>query len=76
MTKPIKLIAIGNSTGIVLPRDILSRLKLDRGDQLYLSEAPDGGFRITPYDPEFARMMELGEEIMRDDRDVLRVLAQ
>ncbi len=76
MTKPIKLVAIGNSTGIVLPKDILSRLKLDRGDQLYLSEAPDGGYRITPYDPEFARMMELGEDIMRDDRDILRVLAQ
>ena len=76
MTKPIKLVAIGNSTGIVLPRDILSRLKLDRGDQLYPSEAPDGGYRITPYDPEFARLMELGEEIMRDDRDILRVLAQ
>ena len=76
MTKPVKLIAIGNSTGIVLPRDILSRLKLDRGDQLYLSEAPDGGYRITPYDPKFARLMELGEEIMREDRDILRVLAQ
>ncbi len=76
MTKPLKLVAIGNSTGIVLPRDILSRLKVDRGDQLYLSEAPDGGYRITPYDPEFARMMALGEDIMRDDRDILRVLAQ
>jgi putative addiction module antidote len=76
MTKPVKLVPIGNSTGIVLPKDILSRLKVDRGDQLYLSEAPDGSYRITPYDPEFARMMALGEEIMREDRDILHVLAQ
>lgn len=76
MTKPVKVIPIGNSTGIVLPKDILSRLKVERGDQLYLSEAPEGGYRITPYDPEFARMMALGEEIMREDRDILHVLAQ
>ena len=76
MNKPVKLVAIGNSTGIVLPKDVLARLKMDRGDQLYLSEAPDGSYRITPYDPEFARMMALGEEIMREDRDILHVLAQ
>ncbi len=76
MTKPVKLVPIGNSTGIVLPKDILSRLKVERGDQLYLSEAPDGSYRITPYDPEFARLMALGEEIMREDRDILHVLAQ
>lgn len=76
MTKPLKLVAIGNSTGVVLPREILSRLKIGQGDQLYLSEAPGGGFRLTAFDPEFARLMELGEEIMREDRDILHVLAK
>ena len=76
MTKPIKLIAVGNSVGAVLPKDILSRLRVDRGDTLYLSEAPDGSFRLTAYDPEFARQMELAEAIMREDRDILRALAK
>lgn len=75
MTKPLKLVAIGNSTGVVLPREILSRLKIGRGDELYLSDAPGGGLRLTAFDPEFARLMELGEEIMREDRDILHVLA-
>lgn len=76
MTKPLKLVAIGNSTGIVLPREILTRLKVGQGDQLFLSEAPGGGYRVTAFDPEFARLLELGEEIMREDRDVLHVLAK
>jgi putative addiction module antidote len=76
MTKPMKLIPVGNSTGVVLPKEVLARLRVDRGDQLYLTEAPDGSFRITAYDPEFARQMKLAEEIMREDRDILRVLAQ
>jgi putative addiction module antidote len=76
MTKPMKLIPVGNSTGVVLPKEVLARLRVDRGDQLYLTEAPDGSFRITAYDPEFARQMKLAEEIMREDRYILRVLAQ
>jgi len=76
MTKAIKLVGIGNSTGVVFPKDILSRLRVDKGDTLYLSEAPDGSFRLTPYDPEFQSQMALAEEIMREDRDILRALAQ
>ena len=76
MTKAIKLVGIGNSTGVVFPKDILSRLRVDKGDMLYLSEAPDGSFRLTPYDPEFQSQMALAEEIMREDRDILRALAQ
>ena len=76
MNKPLKLIPIGNSTGVVLPKEMLARLHADRGDQLYLTEAPDGSFRISAYDPEFARQMELAESIMREDREILRVLAK
>ena len=76
MTKPLKLIAIGNSTGVVLPKDVLSRLKISQGDQLYLSETPEGGYRLTAFDPEFARLMAMGEDIMREDRDILHVLAK
>jgi putative addiction module antidote len=76
MNKPLKLIPIGNSTGAIIPKDVLDRLRVSQGDQLYLTEAPDGSFRLSPYDPEFARQMELAEEIMREDRDILRALAK
>lgn len=76
MNKPLKLIPIGNSTGAVFPKEMLARLHVDRGDQLYVSEAPDGSYRIGAYDPEFALQMELAETIMREDRDILRVLAK
>jgi putative addiction module antidote len=76
MTKPVKLVAVGNSTGVVLPKDVLARLHAERGDTLYLSEAPDGSFRISPYDPVFEEQMRLAEAIMREDRDILRILAK
>jgi putative addiction module antidote len=76
MNKPVKLIAIGNSTGVVLPKDILARLRVEQGDTLYISEAADGTVRLTPYDPVFEEQMGLAETIMREDRDILRVLAK
>ncbi|WP_294120368.1 AbrB/MazE/SpoVT family DNA-binding domain-containing protein [Sphingomonas sp.] len=76
MNKPLKLVPIGNSTGAVFPKEMLARLHVDRGDQLYLTEAPDGSYRISAYDPEFARQMALAETIMREDREILRVLAK
>lgn len=76
MTKPLKVVAIGNSTGVIFPKDLLARLRVDRGDTIYVSETPDGGFRLTPYDPEFELQMSLAESIMREDRDVLRALAK
>ena len=54
----------------------MAQLRVRKGDTLYLTEAPDGGYRITPYDPEFARQMAVAEEIMHDDREVLRALAK
>lgn len=76
MTKPMKLISIGNSTGVVLPKDVLTRLRVDKGDTLYVSEAPDGSFRLTPYDPVFEEQMAMAETVMREDRDILRILAK
>ncbi len=76
MNKPLKLIPIGNSTGAVFPKEMLARLRVDRGDQLYVTEAPDGSFRISAYDPEFVRQMEIAEGIMRKDREILRALAK
>lgn len=76
MTKSMKLISIGNSTGAVFPKDLLARLRVDKGDTVYVSEAPDGSLRITPYDPEFEEQMRMAETIMRKDRDILRILAK
>jgi len=71
----LRLTTIGNSTGVVLPREILQRLRVDRGDTLYVIETP-GGIELTPYNPEFAAQMEVAERVMREDRDVLRRLAE
>ncbi len=71
-----KITTVGSSSGIILTKEVMSRLKVKKGDILYLTEAPDGGFRLTPYDPEFSRQMALSEEIMHDDREVLRALAK
>ncbi len=71
----LKVTTVGNSAGVVLPKEILDRLHLSKGDSLYLSEEPDG-YKITPYNKEFIEQMDLAEDIMRKDRDVLKVLAQ
>lgn len=70
----LKIRKVGNSLGVVLPKTITSRLHVGEGDSIYLSEAPDG-FRLTAMDESFAREMEAAEEIMREDRDLLRELA-
>jgi putative addiction module antidote len=72
----LKLTAVGTSTGVIIPKEMLARMNLGKGDQLYLVEAPDGGYRLTPYDPGFARKMEKAADIMRRYRNTLHVLAQ
>lgn len=74
MTK-LKLTAIGNSAGVVLPKEVLARLKVDKGDSVYLTESPDG-YRLTPYDPDFERQMDTARKIMKRRRAVLRELAR
>jgi putative addiction module antidote len=70
----LKITAIGNSAGVILPRELLARLRVDKGDELYASELPDG-IKLTQYDPKLAAEMEVAEQVMRTDRDVLRKLA-
>lgn len=74
-TKTLKLTQIGNSTGVVLPRELLEKLRVERGDVLSVVETPDG-IELTPYDPQFAKQMEIAERVMREDRDVLRLLGE
>ena len=75
MNKPLKIAKFGNSAGVILPKEMLAKLRADVGDNIFVSETPDG-FNITTHDPEFARQMALAEKIMREDRDILHVLAQ
>ena len=71
----VKITAIGNSQGIILPRDVLTRMKVEKGDTLFLVETPDG-YRITPHDPEFESQMEAARKIMKGRRKALRELAR
>ena len=75
MNIALKITKIGNSAGVVLPKDVLAKLRVGPGDTLHLTEAPDG-MRLTAHDPDFAAAMEVAEEIMREDRKILRALAQ
>lgn len=66
---------VGNSLGVTLPAQAAQALHVKEGDQLYLTEAPDG-FRLTPFDPDFAKTMEVAEGFMRRYRNALRDLAK
>ena len=70
----LKVTTIGNSAGVILPRELLARLRVEKGDELYALETPDG-IKLTTYDPTLARQMEVAEKVMRKDRHVLRKLA-
>ena len=71
----LKVTRIGNSLGVILPKDAAAQLNVEAGDQLFLTPSPDG-FRITPYDPEFETQITVAREVMRDRRDALRELAK
>ena len=71
-----KITTVGSSAGLILTKEVMAHLKVQKGDTLFLTEAPDGGYRITPYDPDFERQMAFAEEIMHEDRDILRALAK
>jgi len=71
-----KVTTVGASAGFILTKEAMARLKVQKGDVVYLTEAPDGGYRLTPYNPDFERQMGLAEQIMHDDREVLRALAK
>ena len=67
---------IGNSTGVILPKELLVRLGLKQGQSIYITELPDGGVRMTPYDPNFDEAMSLMDDIMDEYRDTLKALAK
>lgn len=71
----LKLVQIGNSVGVILPKDVLARLKLEKGESVFLTDTPDG-VAITPHDPGFADQMEVARTIMKERRAVLRELAK
>lgn len=71
----LKITTIGNSAGVILPKDVLARLRLQKGDELHALETPDG-VRLTVFDPKLAAQMDVAEKIMREDRAVLHKLAQ
>jgi putative addiction module antidote len=71
----LKITTVGNSAGVILPKELLARLRLEKGDELFALETP-GGIVLTTYDPELAAQMEVAERIMREDRLVLHKLAQ
>jgi putative addiction module antidote len=72
----LKIVKIGNSLGVRLPREVLNRMHLGDGDKLILTESPEGGDRLSPDDPEFERQMEIAEQGMRQYRNTLRELAK
>lgn len=71
----LKLIKIGTSTGVVLPKEMLNRLKIEKGDTLYAIETKEG-YLITPYDPGIAEQLDAGREFMKKYRDTFKALAE
>jgi putative addiction module antidote len=70
-----KIVAIGNSAGIILPKETLDRMKVKKGDPVYLSEVA-GNLQISPYDEEFAAKMEVADKVIRRYRDAFKKLAE
>lgn len=75
MIKEGKLIKVGNSLGVILPREVLARLRIELGDRIWFAEQPDG-IALRAHDPVFVEAMTAAERIMREDRDILAVLAK
>jgi putative addiction module antidote len=71
-----KIIDVGSSSGVILNKEVLSRLGVKKGDTVFFTPSAAGGLTITPYDPGFEEQMKIGEKIMQRDRDLLRALAK
>ena len=71
----LKVTTVGNSVGVVLPKEALAKLRVKKGDTIYLTEAPEG-LLLTPYDPEFEKQMKIARDVMNEYRDTLRELAK
>lgn len=75
MASAVKITTIGNSVGIILPKEVLLKLNVAKGDSLYLMDTPEG-VTLSPYDQDFAEEMEAAKRVMKKNRDVLRRLAE
>jgi putative addiction module antidote len=75
MATTLKITTVGNSVGIVLPKEYLSHMNVGKGDTLFVTKTSDG-IRLVPYEESFAAQMEVAREVMRENRDVLRKLAE
>jgi putative addiction module antidote len=72
----IEIKKIGNSDGLILPRELMQRLDLKRGQQLHIVELAGGGFQVLPYDPDFEETMKVANDVMDEYRDTLAALAK
>jgi putative addiction module antidote len=75
MTAKLKITSIGNSAGVILPKEVLEKLRVGKGDTLFLTETPTG-FEISPLDEKIQRQMDVAERVMRENRNLLHKLAQ
>ena len=75
MTAKLKITSIGNSAGVILPKEVLEKLRVEKGDTLFLTETPNG-IELSAHDDEVERQMEIAEKVMRENRNLLRKLAQ
>jgi putative addiction module antidote len=75
MATAVKVTTIGNSVGIVLPKEVLSRLHVEKGDIIYITDSPEG-VQLSPYNAAFAQKLDALEQVMRENRDVLKKLAE
>ena len=75
MTNKLKVVTVGNSVGVVLSKDILEKLRVQKGDSIFAVET-SRGIELTPYNSELAEQMKIAEQVMREDRDALRKLAE
>jgi putative addiction module antidote len=67
---------IGNSTGLILPKELLARLGLEQGDEVFVTCEPDQSFKVARYDDKHAEVMRIAREVMREYRDALKELAK
>ena len=72
----VQIRRIGNSTGIILPKELLARLSLKEGDKLHVVEQSEGGIKLSPHDPKQARVMKIAREVMEEYKDTFRELAK
>ncbi len=75
MNMKLKITTVGNSAGVVLPKELLARLRVEKGDELFVTETPDG-IKLMAYDPVFEKQMAVAEGVMRKRRTLLRELAK